>query len=75
MHDSGNVFIPVPIPIPAFLRFLVPVVIPVKNPWFRFQHNLIFLIPIPIPAKNTVIPEPIPESESCITDARQTGVS
>ena len=34
MHDSGHVLIPVPILIPAFLRFLIPVsiLIPAKNP-------------------------------------------
>ena len=63
MHDSGNILIP----IPAFLKFLIPILIPGKTLWFRFQHNLIFLIPIP--AKNRVILESIaiPESELGIT--------
>ena len=82
MHDSGHILIP--IPIPAFLNFLIP--IPAKILWFHSdsdpsQHSLILMN---IPTQSDILDsdsdssqkqsdseidsDSDSESESCITD-------
>ncbi len=67
MHGSGYVLILIPIPIPAFCKFLIPIPIPGEILWFQPNLTLLIPIPIPIPAEMWLIPESIPIPESCIT--------